>query len=210
MTPPPEHPDADDRDSRLTAECRRLLTLVRERCPGLLPPAPLEPGTPAPPVDLEPGEAEALFPLAAMSAAGTNGDNAVVWREGERALLVRPARTRVAFGTGVVAVSLHVECDQVRQATVHVSFVVGDLERPAGLVAVTDGRPRGPAVVVDAWGESLVAFAWHVVLEVLVNVAGEAGRDLDGSRLVPIGFAVQRNRFQVTPMARHGFDRQRG
>jgi hypothetical protein len=54
-----------------------------------------------------------------------------------------------------------------------------------------------------------VAFAWHTVLEVVAQVAGEAGRDLDGSRLIPIALTVSPDGLSVVPMARHTFDRTR-
>ena len=102
----------------------------------------------------------------------------------------------------MVVVTIPVSCDQTGDTQVHVTFVVGDQKRPAGLLAATEQRPRGPAVIVDAWGDNLVAYAWHVVIEVMTNVAGAAGRDLDGSRLVAVGVAVSGDEVRVTPMAR--------
>ncbi len=159
-------------------------------------------------------EAAALFPAAAALAAGVDRPGiaavpAVLWREGDRQLLVYPTRVTAQFAVGVVAVSIPVFCDQVGEAVVHVTFVVGDPTQPAGLLAATEERPRGPAVVVDAWGDNLVAFAWHVLLEVTANVAGAAGRDVDGSRLVPIAVAAAKDGLRVVPMARHAFDRTR-
>lgn len=198
----------------ISRQCKRLLEEVRRRCPGLLPPDPVGPGTVVGTVHLNPDEAARLFPSAAAVAAGldplaTEPRGPVLWREGDRELLVDTAKVVARFGSGVIAVSIPVSCDQSRPAFVHVSFVVGQPQAPAGLVAATEERPRGPAVVVDAWGDSLVAFAWHVVLVVVTQVAGEAGRDLDGSRLVPIGIAANPDGLFVVPMARHAFDRAR-
>lgn len=198
-------------ETPISAECKKLLETVRQRCPGMLPPAPVGPGTVVAAVTLKADEAAALFPAAAALAAGSDTRDApVLWREGDRELLVWPTRVTARFALGVIAVTIPVACDQVGEADVHVSFVVGDPNRPAGMLAATDGRPRGPAILVDAWGENLVAFAWHVVVEVATNVAGEAGRDLDGSRLVPIGLSVTPDLVAVVPMARHPFDRARG
>jgi hypothetical protein len=47
------------------------------------------------------------------------------------------------------------------------------------------------------------------VLEVVSGIAGEAGRDIDGSRLVPIGLAASVDGLFIVPMARHTFDRAR-
>jgi hypothetical protein len=199
----------------ISEECRRLLEVVRQRCPGLLPPDPVDAGTVVPAVQLKADEAAALFPVAAVTAAEINPAvgrprRTVLWREGDRELLVAPFRVSARFGQGVIAVTIPVSCDQTGAAEVHVTFVVGDPKRPAGLIAATEARPRGPDVIVDAWGDSLTAFAWHVVLEVAANVAGEAGRDVDGSRLVPIALAASPDGLSVVPMARHAFDRARG
>ena len=203
-----------DRDAPLTAECKRLLALVRERCPGLLPAAPLEPGTPAEPVEITAEEVRRLVPLAALSAAGVGRDDAdrgadVIWREGDRELRVRAAKVGAAFAPGAIAIAIPVFCDQTGDAEVHVSFAVGGPERPAGLLAATETRPRGPAVIIDAWGDSLVAFAWHALLELVGGVAGEAGRDVDGARLVPASLQARGDTLAVRPMARHPFDRVR-
>jgi hypothetical protein len=164
-------------------------------------------------VRLKTAEAVALFPAAAEAAAGIDAASGrrrtVLWREGERELLVSPAGVTARLGLGVIAVSIPVASDQTGPALVHVTFTVGDPKRPAGLIGATPTRPSGPDLIVDAWGDNLIAFAWHVVLEVAANVAGEAGRDVDGSRLVPIALAASPDGLEVVPMARHTFDRTR-
>ena len=135
----------------ISAECQKLLDVVRKRCPGLLPGDPVAPGTVVDDVALNPAEAAALFPAAAALAAGVDQPGAdprapVLWREGDLELLVQPAGVSARFGTGVVVVTIPVSCDQTGAAEVHVTFVVGDQKRPAGLLAATEERPRGPAV----------------------------------------------------------------
>jgi hypothetical protein len=198
----------------LTAECQRLLEIVRRVCPDLLPKEPVGAGTVVAPIPVNTEQAQQLFVPAAAAAAGIdpltgNPKSLVKWREGDRELLIVPAAVRVQFATGVIAVSIPVFSDQTQAALVHVSFAVGDPKQPAGLIAATDARPRGPAVIVDAWGDALVAYAWHIVLEVVAGVAGAAGRDVDGSRLVPIGLAASGEGMFIVPMARHTFDRER-
>lgn len=199
----------------LSAECQRMLDAVRKRCPGLLPAEPVPAGTVVAAVELSTKEADSLFPSAAATVSGAQALGAdpvaaVLWREGDRTLLVRPAEVSARFGPGVVVVTVPVECDQTGPTSVYVTFVVGTDKTPAGLLASTEERPRGPAAVVDAWGESLVAYAWHVLIAVVTDLAGAAGRDLDGSRLVPTGLEVDADSVRVTPMARHPFDRVRG
>jgi hypothetical protein len=200
--------------SPLTAERKRLLDIVRRTCPDLLPADPVGAGTVVATIPVNTDQAQRLFVPAAAAAAGIDpikGDpkTLVKWREGDRELVIVPAAVRVQFATGVIAVSIPCFCDQTQAALVHVSFAVGDPKQPAGLIAATDVRPRGPAIIVDAWGDALVAYAWHIVLEVVAGVAGEAGRDVDGSRLVPIGLGASGEGMFVVPMARHTFDRER-
>ena len=201
-------------NAAISDACRKLLERVRRECPGLLPPDPVKAGTVVGTVQLKVREAAALFPAAASAVAGINSlgnrpAESIVWKQGDRALMIFPSRVTAKFGLGVIAVAIPVFCDQTGETAVYVTLVVGDPKRPAGLVAATETRPRGPDIIIDAWGDNLVAFAWHTVLEVSGNIAGEAGRDIDGSPLVPIGIAASPDGLAIVPMARHTFDRKR-
>jgi hypothetical protein len=197
-------------------ECARLLELLRTKCPGVVPPAPLRAGSLSSPVIVPAAQALPLFPSAAASAAGIDPfstaapPSGVLWREGDRELLIYPSKVTARFATGVIAVTIPVACDQTGDSEVHVSFAVGDPQQPAGLIAATNSRPSGTAVIIDAWSDALIAYAWHVVLEVVTQIAGAAGRDVDGSRLVPISLAASADGLVVLPMARHTFERARG
>lgn len=137
----------------------------------------------------------------------TDADAFVLWREGESDLLVRPGGLSTRLVDGIVAFSLPVNCDQTGLTAVHVSFFIGAPNRPAGMVAATEQRSRGPAAVVDVWGEQLVAFTWRVLLEIAVRLAADCGRDEDGAPLLPAAMLATANGFSVTPMARHEMDR---
>src|SRR5688500_2373627 len=84
--PPPERSEWN--------ECRAMLELVRERCPGLVPPDPLDAGTLAPEVTVSVHTAQDLFAVAALNAAGLLGPSgrptaeAVVWTDNDCELLV--------------------------------------------------------------------------------------------------------------------------
>jgi hypothetical protein len=198
----------------LSQECQRLIDVVRRQCPGVIVSVPLAPGTPAAaPVPVDPRAAQSLVATAALAASGlmlesgqTSGDS-VVWTQGDRELLVLVAHVRIELGDGVIAVTIPVQCDQAGGAEVHVSFVVGDPKRPAGLFAATEDRPRGPDVVVDLWGDALTAFAWQLVLDVAAGVAAHAGTDADGAGLIPAALAASPDGLSVLPQARHPFDR---
>jgi len=199
----------------ITAECAKLLAQIKRICPGVLPPAPLAAGMVAPAINVTADQALKLFPAAASTAAGIDPfssaapPSAVKWKEGDRELLIFPSKVTASFAAGVIAVSIPVSSDQSGDATVHVSLVVGDPNQPAGLIAATDARPTGPPLIIDAWSGALIAFAWHIVLEIVTNIAGGAGRDVDGAPLVPVALAASSNGLSIVPMARHPFDRAR-
>ena len=151
-------------------------------------------------------DATRLARLAAWRAAGLPNPGKrteIVWVDGDSELAVGVARLRVETGDGFVLFSIPVRCDQTGAAIAHVTLAVGARGRPAGLYAAAHPRPRGPALVVDTWGDALVAFAWQVVLELVVGLAAAAGEDARGSRLVPASMEAAENRLTVLPMGRH-------
>ena len=153
-------------------------------------------------------EATRLAVEAAKRAAGLfrpTRRTEVVWVDGDSELAVGIAAVRVETGRGFVLVTIPVRCDQTGPAEVHVTFSVGEPGRPAGLYAATQRRPRGPALVVDTWGESLVAFAWQVLLGLVTGLAGATGKDARGNRLVPVELEVTGDGLAIVPMARHRF-----
>ena len=69
--------------NELTDECLRMLKVVQQRCPGLLPAQPLPPGTPGTEIPLNPDEVQKLVTVAAATAAGAaEGADTVVWTAG--------------------------------------------------------------------------------------------------------------------------------
>ena len=195
----------------VSEECQRLLKLVEARCPGLLPPDPLDPGTVGPEIPLNPDELQNLVTAAVRQAAGLPAGStaeSVVWSLAGNELLVVLSRVTVRLiDDGVALVRIPVHCDQVDEALVTVPIAVGDDARPAGMLAATEDRPRGPAAVVDVWGEALTAFAWQVLLTVSTGVAAGAGTDVAGAPLVPAGLTASANGLRILTMARHPFDR---
>jgi hypothetical protein len=193
---PPRDPASDD--------CKKLLDALRQRCPGLLPADPLKPGQPGPEIPLETKAVDALLRAAAGTVAGASS---VLWDDGENQLLVHAAETRALLDEGIVLVRIPVECDQTKKVMVQVAFAVGDAKRPAGLLATTESRPRGPAAVIDVWGDALIAFAWQSVLRMVTVLSAESGQDLDGAGLLPLAVSASRTGASLRTLARHEFDR---
>lgn len=129
----------------------------------------------------------------------------VVWVDGDSELAVGLTVLRVELADGLLRVLIPVRCDQTGDALVDVTFAVGSPADPAGLYAATHRRPGGPAPIVSAWSEALVAFAWQCVLGMVAGLAGAMGKDGRGNVLVPVEIAASTRGLLIVPMARHRF-----
>lgn len=111
---------------------------------------------------------------------------------------------------GQLNVVLPVRCDQTGRAEVTVTFAVGSDKQPAGLFAAAHRRPAGPEVVVRAWGENLVAFAWQCLLGLVSGISGAVGKDGRGNLLVPAEVVANADGLRIVSMARHRFSGSSG
>ncbi|MDB5750808.1 MAG: hypothetical protein JWP65_1229 [Ramlibacter sp.] len=149
-----------------------------------------------------------LMNVAARRAAGffrPTKHSEVVWLEGENALAVGITAVDVKLADGLIRVLIPVRCDQSGSAIVEVLFACGSPTEPAGLYAATARRPNGPQLVVAAWGDALVAFAWHCVINLITGIAAAIGKDARGNLLIPVELEVSARGIQILPMARHRF-----
>lgn len=160
------------------------------------------------PVLIDPEQSTRLLRVAALRAAGffrPTRRREVVWVEGGNELAVGIGDVDLQLGDGLIRVRLPVRCDQTGPAEVEVLFATGTPRQPAGLYAATARQPEGPALIVESWGEALVAYAWHCVLELVTGIAGSTGKDARGNVLVPVELAVSARGIGILPMARHRF-----
>lgn len=128
----------------------------------------------------------------------------VVWTLGANELLVHTDKTNISLSSGVITITLQVECDEVRdQARIGVPFGVGTLQRPAGLVMSTLNRIGGPLEITEVWTDAIIAFAWECVLELCRTIAGNVGEDSRGRALIPGLVAAGSESLLIEPMARH-------
>ena len=134
----------------------------------------------------------------------------VVWQRGRDELLVHTETVALTCTRGLVTVGVKVECDQLEKkpAVVKVPLAVGDEKTPRGLVMSTFARPEGPTVVVDAWADPLVGFAWECLLELARKVCAAVGKDGQGRPLIPVEVGAEPKFLRLQPMARHDVDRR--
>lgn len=133
----------------------------------------------------------------------------LVWVQGADELLVHTDDVRLACDTGLVTISFRVACDQLgRDARVAVPLGVGTAKRPTGLVMSALTRPDGPPIVVDAWAQAIVAFAWEALVHLAQTVSAAVGSDAAGLRLVPATIGAEPRLLLVQPAARHTFARR--
>lgn len=158
-------------------------------------------------VRLDPRSAVRLMRVSALRAAGLfrpTRRTEIAWVDGQNQLAVVVAELDLELGDGLVVVVVPVRCDQVR-GHVRVTFAVGSPDRPRGLYAATETRPRGPQLVVDTWGDALVAFGWQCLLGLATGMAGATGKDRRGNVMVPVELAANPDGLLVVPMGRHRF-----
>ncbi len=131
----------------------------------------------------------------------------VVWVQGDRELAINLVGINAKLSDGLIRVLIPVRSDETGKATIEVAFAVGTPNKPSGLFASAHRRPNGPPLIVEAWGENLVAFAWQCLLGMISGIAGATGKDARGNVLVPVELTASQDGIQIVPMARYRFSR---
>jgi hypothetical protein len=160
------------------------------------------------PITVNSARATEFLRVAARRAAGfilPSKHTEIVWVRGDSELAVSLVALTVKLSDGLIRVLMPVRCDQTGRAIIEIAFVVGTPTKPAGLYAATYRRPNGPPLIVNAWGEALIAFAWQCVLGMITGIAGASGKDARGNVLVPVEVTASAKGLQIVPMARHRF-----
>ena len=134
----------------------------------------------------------------------------VIWQDGDSEVLVHLDKTETVIFPGLVLVALTLEADETGPGQLVVPFAVGSPDSPAGLVAVTEARPRGPAQLVDRWGEAATAAAWLALIDVAHGMALQSGTDTAGARLIPGAISCDGSVLAITPQARQPADQVAG
>ena len=171
-------------------------------------PAPMREGEVFGTVFVEAGKLAEFARVAARRGAGMFRPSArseIVWVEGANQLAIDIAKLDVRVADGLIRVIIPVRSDQTGSVPIEVLFAVGSANEPAGLYAAASKKPSGPELIVDAWGEALVAFAWQCVLGVVTGIAAATGKDVRGNLLVPVELFADGRGVSIVPMARHRF-----
>ena len=153
-----------------------------------------------------------LFPaLVAAAGAGPSSSaleaSPLLWDTGSDQLLVHLTRALVFTGAGFVDLRLPVECDQTEEAEVVITYLTASPDRPHGFVLAAEDRPRGPAVVVQVWGEALVALGWRALVELAGMVAATRGADTSDRPLVASTVVATPEGLVITAMGARRFTR---
>jgi hypothetical protein len=173
-----------------------------------LPAGPLGVGEVGDTIDVDQKDVGRLFD-AALGVDERRRKKPVIWERAGSELLVHLHRVRVAVLDGLILIGIPVETVETGRVEVTVAFGLGTPDQLAGMVATTEAKPRGPAPIVDLWGEALTAFAWQTLLDVVERLAARTGVDTDGSPLLPGALVADRGRLGLIPQAAHTFEAKR-
>jgi hypothetical protein len=163
---------------------------------------------------LKPGElgpqrvltAEELGGLVRRAVAGD--DRRVVWSYRGNEATVRLDSLRTAVADGLIMVGLTLETDQTGPQELTSVFAVGSGKQPAGLLAVTEDRPRGHGDLAATFAEAVIAACWRGLLLVITAVAAAAGQDADKDPLVPVALTATADGLIVHTIADHRLGRR--
>lgn len=132
-----------------------------------------------------------------------NSTPLVVWTQGDSELLVHSDKTRISLSSGVVTLKITVECQEHSKRVIPVPIGVGTKQAPSGLVMSTFEDLEGPAELVAAWSDAIIAFAWEALLETARVICSEVGKDKRGLPLVPGSIGAASGQLLLQPVARY-------
>lgn len=117
--------------------------------------------------------------LAGPAADGARVDepaqpDAVVWVDHGDEVIVYLDSLKIEVASGVLLCALDLETDQTGRATVVVPFALARTPGE-GITLVTEGRVRGPSVLVHRWGEAVQEAAYAAIVDLSETHAEERG-----------------------------------
>ncbi len=204
----------DNLANKVSKECRRLISRLKKQCPEHFPESPLNEGEISAPIHIDKQSLTRLFRLALQPAkqlSSTNknpkpNNDPVIWQLDEAQVFFYPDKTKVEIADGLILVGIVLESVQTGQATLTVAFATGRNGQLSGTVMTTEEHPRGPELLVNIWGDAVIAAAYDAVLQVTNGIAAEVGNDLQGQVLRAGAIVTTKKGLGVIPQAYHSFE----
>ncbi len=120
--------------------------------------------------------ARRLAPPSALPAKGFGFPPAVVWTDAGDDILLQLSSLRVVLRSGLIVVSIDLECDQTGRESLVMPFSVAASRDQAGLLAVTEELPRGNGLLVGRWGKLIQDAVWSALLAIVHDYAGRLNK----------------------------------
>jgi hypothetical protein len=111
-----------------------------------------------------------------------DGDDAVLWEDGGARVLLHADHLEVEIHEHGLLVSFRLEADEA-QGVVSVALALAHGDEPPDLVAATEERAKGEAVLAGRWGNVLQESVFAVLVELLEDAAREADAEAAGLRV---------------------------
>jgi len=127
----------------------------------------------------------------------------VVWTQGDSELLIHSDKTKISISSGLVKIKITVSCDQCEQVQIPIPLGVSQRNSPGGLIMSSFSDLQGPADIVELWSDSLIAFAWELLLEITRVISAQVGKDERGLSLVPGNIGASPGKLLIQPVSRH-------
>ena len=120
--------------------------------------------------------ARRLAPPASLPSKGFGFPPAVVWTDAGDDILLQLSSLRVVLRSGLIVVSIDLECDQTGRESLVMPFSVAASRDQAGLLAVTEELPRGNGLLVGRWGKLIQDAVWSALLAIVQEYAGRLNK----------------------------------
>ena len=186
----------------VATECQKLLRKMQRDCPNLLPDKPLEEGQISSPIEIDSSTFLKLTRIAIKPVA----KKTIAWKKNGSEIIFLPEETVIDIQEGLILIGIVLETTQTGKQTLTVPFATGKEKRFAGTIMTTEERPRGHALLVDVWGDAVIAAAYEAVLQVISGVSAETGVDNKGQHLRAGAIIAKKGVLSIIPQAYFDFE----
>jgi hypothetical protein len=118
-----------------------------------------------------------------LRSAAPTEEQSVVWAGPSGELLVRASKVRAIIRPGVLVIGVSVFTEESGDQELSVPFMLGDAKNHLGLSMACQRRPVGDPWLANLWGESVAAFVWETLLNVLLAITERSPGALDAGAI---------------------------